>query len=68
MPVCKYCNKEILWVKDGRKNVPIESDGGKHKCKEMQDAIDSIKRMGRDTLSEEEIKKYEAAINKKASK
>ena len=68
MSTCKFCSRDITWEKEGRKNVPIESDGTKHSCQEMLDAMKSIKKMNRDTLSSEEIKKYEEAINKKANK
>ncbi|MFZ8932633.1 MAG: hypothetical protein ACO20H_10290 [Bacteriovoracaceae bacterium] len=65
MAKCKYCLKEITWMKEGRKNVPVEGDGTLHRCDEMMNTIKSTKRMDRGSLSAEEIKKYEEAINKK---
>ena len=65
MAICKFCGKEITWLKEGRKNVPIESDGSIHNCQEKQNAMKSIKHIERDALSAEEIKRYENAINQK---
>lgn len=62
---CKFCSKEIMWIKEGRKNVPVESDGAVHRCDEMKNARKSLVTIERSSLSEEEIKKYEDAINKK---
>ncbi len=67
MARCKYCQKEITWVKEGRKNVPLESDGGTHECPERKDALNSYKKLEVNNLSSEEIKKYEQAINQKAN-
>ncbi|MBT7609162.1 MAG: hypothetical protein HN576_05365 [Bacteriovoracaceae bacterium] len=65
---CKFCGNEIFWMKDGRKNVPHELDGGKHSCEEMQKAIKSTVSMSPSSLSPEEIAKYEAQINAAANK
>ncbi len=65
MSKCKYCGKEISWLKEGRKFSPIEGDGAVHKCDQMLNSLRSIKKMERTSLSPEEIKKYEEAINKK---
>ena len=65
MAICKFCQKEIMWTKEGRKNVPVNMDGGLHRCDEMKNSLKSIKTLDRGSLSEEEIKKYEEAINKK---
>ena len=65
---CKFCGSEIFWMKEGRKNVPHEIDGGKHSCDEMQRAIKSTVSMERSSLSPEEIAKYESSINAAASK
>ncbi|WP_127714312.1 hypothetical protein [Halobacteriovorax sp. HLS] len=65
MSKCKYCGKEISWLKEGRKFSPIEGDGTVHKCDQMISSLRSIKKMERTSLSPEEIKKYEEAINKK---
>ena len=62
---CKYCQKEITWVKEGRKNVPLEHDGGVHRCVERENAMKSYKRLEVNNVSSDEIAKYEQAINKK---
>ncbi len=60
---CKYCQKEITWMKEGRKNVPVEGDGGLHRCEYMLSARDSLKSIAPTTLSPEEIAKYEQGMN-----
>jgi len=68
MANCKFCGEEITWMKEGSKNVPIESDGSLHRCQEMKDSVKSLKKMDRNSLSEEEIKQYEQSINKPKKK
>ncbi|MCP4915272.1 MAG: hypothetical protein GY909_19280 [Oligoflexia bacterium] len=65
MATCKFCQKEITWLKEGRKNIPVEGDGTRHKCDEMMNSIKSTRTIERSSLSPEEIAKYEQAINKK---
>jgi hypothetical protein len=65
---CKFCGSEIFWMKDGRKNVPHELDGGVHNCEEMKKSRASFKKMDRGGLSPEEIAKYEASMNEAANK
>lgn len=65
MARCRYCNKEITWMKEGRKNVPVEGDGTVHNCEEKKNALNTFKKMDRGSISPEEIAKYEEAINKK---
>ena len=65
MALCKFCGTEIFWVKEGRKNKPVEVDGGSHTCEEMKKSRESFKRFDRNSLSPEEIAKYEEQINKK---
>lgn len=65
MAKCKYCGKEVTWMKEGRKNVPVEGDGGVHHCEEMKNARSSLKSFDRSSISPEEIAKYEQAINQK---
>jgi MoaA/NifB/PqqE/SkfB family radical SAM enzyme len=62
---CKFCKKEITWLKEGRKNVPVESDGTVHKCEEFEKSLKSIRQLDKGSLSPEEIAKYEQGINKK---
>ena len=68
MARCKYCQKEITWMKDGRKNVPVEGDGGIHKCEQMQKMRGSLKTIQPTTLSPEEIAKYEKGMNENVEK
>ena len=65
MSVCKFCQKEITWIKEGRKNVAIEGDGAVHECRQMKESMKSIKQLDRSSLSAEDIKRYEEAINQK---
>lgn len=68
MAFCKFCGKEIFWMKEGRKNRPVEVDGGLHTCEEMKKSRGSLKTFNRSSLSPEEIAKYEEEINKKKKK
>tara|TARA_R110002072_G_scaffold534_8_gene4258 strand:- start:10552 stop:10770 length:219 start_codon:yes stop_codon:yes gene_type:complete len=68
MASCKFCQKEITWLRDGRKSIPVEGDGTRHKCEEMMTSIRSTKTIERGALSPEEIAKYEEAMNKQVSK
>lgn len=63
MAKCKFCGKEISWMKDGRKNVPVEGDGTTHTCDEMINSRDSIKTLAPTNLTAEEIARYEKGIN-----
>lgn len=67
MANCKFCGKEINWMRDGRKSVPIELDGLPHECEEAKNAR-KAKRIEVGSLSPEEIAKYEQAINEKSKK
>lgn len=68
MPSCKFCGKEIHWLKEGRKNVPVEVDGAKHECEEGKKAFKSARNVSVTSLSPEEIAKYEQAINEANAK
>ena len=68
MARCKFCNKEITWMKDGRKNRPIDSDGGIHSCDEMKKTINSAKSLNVTDLDPEILRQYEQSINQKANK
>ena len=65
MAFCKFCRKEITWTKEGRRNVPVEGDGGVHKCEEMKRSIGSFREITKNSLSAEEIKRIEDSINQK---
>lgn len=68
MAKCKFCNKDITWTKDGRKNVPVETDGAVHKCDVFEKSRASTKSITPSSLSPEEIAMYEKAINDEAEK
>lgn len=68
MARCRYCSTEVTWMKEGRKNVPVEHDGTTHKCEIMEKSLKSFKKMTPSSLSAEEIKKYEEAMNNQKSK
>ncbi len=68
MAKCRFCNKEITWMKDGRKNVPVESDGTTHKCDEMVNSRNSYRTVEVKEIDPELLKQYEQAINDKAAK
>jgi ribosomal protein L24E len=68
MSQCRYCGKEITWMKDGRKNVPVEGDGSVHMCDQYKSAKDSFKKLEKSSLSAEEIAKYESAMNEATKK
>ena len=63
LALCKFCGKSIAWLKSGRKNIPIEDDGTTHECEEFKKAQVSIKKIPTSSLSPDEIKRYEEAIN-----
>lgn len=65
MASCKFCGKTITWIKDGRKNVPLEDDGAIHECEEFKKSRISLKKFDRMALSPDEIARYEQGINKK---
>jgi hypothetical protein len=65
---CKYCQKEITWMKEGYKNIPVESDGARHVCEKMTNALKSTRMIERTSLTPEEILQYEQSINAKATK
>ena len=68
MAQCKFCGKEIIWVKEGRRTRPVEVDGGLHQCEAMKSSLKSIKKIDPGSLSPDEIKKYEEGINKPKKK
>jgi hypothetical protein len=68
MARCKFCNKEITWMKEGGRNRPINSDGGVHACDEMKNSMKSMKSIKPTEIDSDILKQYEAAINIKAQK
>ncbi len=63
MAKCKFCGKEIFWMKEGKKNVPVEMDGAAHECKEWQDTVGSIRVLDKNSIDNDIIKQYEQQIN-----
>ena len=59
MANCRYCNKEISWLKDGRKNIPVEIDGSKHECENLKQARGSYRKIDPSELDPEILKQYE---------
>jgi hypothetical protein len=68
MARCKFCTKEITWMKEGGRNKPINSDGGIHSCDEMKNSMKSIKSLEKTEIDSDILKMYEQAINIKAQK
>ena len=67
MARCKFCSKEITWMKEAGRNRPINGDGGIHSCEEMQNSMKSIKSIEKTEIDSDILKQYEAAINLKVS-
>ena len=65
MAHCRYCGKEITWLKEGRRSIAIEGDGGKHECEQYTSARKSLKKINRSDMDPDLIKQYEEAMNKK---
>lgn len=65
MARCKFCAREITWMKDGRRNRAVDGDGGFHACEEMKQSMNSIKKIEVNDLDQDILKQYEAAINQK---
>lgn len=68
MAKCKFCSKEITWIKEGRRNRAIDSDGGIHSCDEMKKSMSSIKSINVSDIDPEILKQYENSINQKVKK
>ena len=65
MARCKFCSREITWMKEGGRNRPINGDGGIHACDEMKASMKSIKSIEKTELDADILKQYEQAINLK---
>jgi hypothetical protein len=68
MARCKFCNREITWVKEGGRNRPVDGDGGIHSCDEMKNSMKSIKSIPATEIDADILKQYETAINNKVQK
>lgn len=65
MSNCKFCGKEIVWIKEGRRSKAIDIDGGVHSCEEMKSSLKSFKKIDRSEVDADLIAQYEKAINEK---
>jgi hypothetical protein len=65
MAYCKFCNKEITWLQEGRKKVPVEGDGSVHECEEYKSSRKSIRKVELNEVDPDILKQYEQAINNK---
>jgi ribosomal protein L24E len=65
MASCKYCGKEVTWLQEGRKKVPVEGDGTVHACEEYKKARKSFKKIEVKEIDPDILKQYEDAMNKK---
>ncbi len=68
MARCRYCDMEITWMKDGRKNIPVEGDGGEHKCEKYKSMRSSIRKMEPTELDPEILKQYQENMKKEMEK
>lgn len=68
MAKCKFCSREITWMKEGGRNRPVDGDGGIHSCEEMKNSMKSMKKIERTEIDADLLKMYEKAINEKAQK
>ncbi len=68
MAKCKFCNRDITWMKEGGRNRPIDGDGGVHSCEEMKKSMKTIKSLEKTEIDSDILKQYESAINLKAQK
>ena len=59
MSRCRYCNIETTWLKEGRKNIPVENDGAKHECENFKSARNSFRKMEPSELDPEVLKQYQ---------
>ena len=63
MANCKYCGTEVTWVKEGRKNVPVEGDGAQHECESFKRARDSYRSLNPTDIDPEILKQYQDNMN-----
>ena len=68
MATCKYCGKNVTWLKEGRKNVPVEDDGGIHECEQYKNVRRSAKKLTPNEIDPEILKQYQEDMNKKLKK
>ncbi len=68
MSRCRYCDTEITWMKDGRKNIPVENDGAQHECKQYKNMRQSIRKMEPTDIEPDVLKQYQENMKKELEK
>lgn len=68
MASCRYCGKEITWMKEGRKNVPVENDGGVHACDAYINSKNSYKELKPNEIDPDILKQYQDQMNNSLKK
>ncbi len=68
MATCKYCGKSVTWLKEGRKNVPVEDDGAVHQCEQYQKTRRSARSMDPSEIDPEILKQYQENMKNKLKK
>ena len=68
MARCKFCGTEVTWIKEGRKNVPVENDGGKHECEQFKNSRNSFRQLKPTDIDPEILKQYQENMNKEMAK
>ena len=68
MSRCRYCGTEITWMKEGRKNIPVESDGAQHECEQFNNMRKSTRKLAPTDIDPEVLKQYQENMNKELAK
>lgn len=63
MANCRYCGSQVTWVKEGRKNVPVEGDGGVHECDAYRDSKNSYRELKPTEIDPDLLKQYQENMN-----
>jgi hypothetical protein len=63
MARCNYCGKDIIWLQEGKKKVPVENDGIKHECEEFKNSTSSLKTVELNHIDPEILKQYQANMD-----
>lgn len=68
MATCKYCGKNVTWMKQGRKNVPVEDEGSIHECEEYKNTRRSARKVDPSEIDPEILKQYQENMKNKLKK
>ncbi len=68
MANCRYCGKEIIWMQEGRKKIPVENDGIKHECDEYKRTQSSARTLKPSEIDPEILKQYQENMKKATNK